>query len=515
MRSEGKEILEVFSVADERPAAPALAAPAAAVQRRSRRWMVPAALVVLAGGTVAVVTSGNDRATAPTTTPATTPASTPPSTAPISTTPSTRIVLPVLADPPPGYGIAYAQKNFPGDAEPGITELWSSPGTGGTWFMVTAREEQGNVFGSLAGDRRVRIGDGAGVVSVARPESGQLASVEATTDARWHIGITGAFDVDELVSILDGLTVLDTNSDGSPDELRYGYDSFESDHHLVTRLETPDGGGSGLYAPEDVNVSFTPPDTSSNGVWLTTGPALTPARSGLYDYFLTQDVPLRGGAITARFGQLQPGTNELMFDFAGINVTVTGDRDLQTLVDVAETVHFAGTDEWNEARTNAHDPAADVVVTSGSGPLATTPLAGGTLDNQSWSASVYDVPSAQGYLCQMQLGQAWMIALVPLDLQESLIQVQATDAGTFVTAVVPRDVATGATMQVLVFGEAAPIVVELSDADPSLPWFAAVVAFSELNPWQAQIVAADGTTVLATVTSDLDDVRDPSVATEP
>jgi hypothetical protein len=258
-----------------------------------------------------------------------------------------------------------------------------------------------------------------------------------------------------------------------------------------------------------VNVSFTPPDSSSNGVWLTAGPTLTAPRRALIDYFLTQEVPLQGGAITARFGQLQSGSNELMFDLAGINVTVTGDQDLQTLVDVAETVHIAGIDEWNEARANAHDPAADVSVSSGPGPQEMTHLDGGTLDNQPWSASVYDVPSEQGYVCQVQIGPTWLFALVPRELQQSDIRVQATDAGTFVMAVAPRAVATGATLQVSVFGEPEPIVVELTDASAALPWFAAVVPFTDLNPWQARIVAADGTTVLATATSDLDSVDSP------
>ncbi len=482
------EVLEVFAV-DEQPTDPRPSAEGQPRRRRVAPALIAAAVII---GGVAIATSDDDqpRAQPPVTTSA-------PTTVAATTPARLGVELPVVADAMPGYDVVFAQQAFGTPGPAGISELWAAPGdsasSGGQWFLVEAIANSGSREW-LSGDRRVLIGNEPGVVNAARPDDGQPPTVTFAPGDRWYVTITGTIGVDAMVDVLAGIDMLDVDADGRADAFSFANDGFMRDLVLRSRIGGDDGGGNAVWGARADSVIAYAPGPVDGWVTITSGPPPSDARRSFNAFFLDHTVELANGA-TAATGRMMQAGEVVSFEVAGVAITVTGD-DGDVLRTFADHAHIATPDEWRTAQRSAHYPVGS------DGPqLLPIRIADGTLGPQTWSIVAYGPDPAAAYQYSIDLGALYGGGgTITGDASSSGIDVQAVSTGTFVIAHAPRTTGAGAVLRITIAGTATPIELALADTDPDLPWLSAVVAFDDLAPWTAEVVAADAT-VLARTTS--------------
>ncbi len=492
--SRGRDVLEVFPIdAIDAPrvgSGPPAPTPPTSGRRRIAPALIAAAVIV---GGVAIATNDDDQPRAQPSATTSTPTTT------VTTTPARLgVLLPAVADPPPGYEVAFAQQAFGTPGPAGISELWAGPGdsaiSGGRWFLVEAMANSGSREW-LNGDRRVLIGNEPGVVNAARPDDGQPPTVSFAPGNQWYVTITGTIGVDAMVDVLRGIDMLDADDDGRADAFSFTNDDFMRDLVLRSRIGGDDGGGNAVWGARADSVIAYSPGTSDGWVTITSGPPPSDARRSFNAFFLDHTVQLASGA-TASTGRMMQAGEVMSFEVAGVAITVAGNSDDGVLRAFADHAHIATPDEWRAAQRSAHYPVGP------DGPqLAPIHIAEGALGEQAWSIVAYGPDTASSYQYSIHLGDLYGGGgAISGDAARSGIDVQAVSSGTFVIAHAPRTSGAGAVLRITIEGVAAPIELALADTDAALPWLTASVAFGDIASWTAEIVAADAT-VLASTTS--------------
>lgn len=480
-----------------------------------RRWAVPAAVA----GTVAVFAAGialsgpSSSTSSPTSSAAvSTVAATDPTTsvADAGTPPANdepviagdfAVLVPVI---PAGYDVQFAAVNSDAPsadaAQFPVPQLWASGPTAvdGPWLLSTVdvAGSPGTTSGQIPttiGERRARLANGTPAVVQAQ------GMVTAIVGPGVEVSLSSkSMSNAQLLDVLDGGQPADRTlrtSDGSVVLHQAGEIPYDSADTVQLGFASPD---SKRY----VRVAVGRPRE------LTTGER----------FYLVDTVDVDG--VEGRVGT-NPYTSDgteltVVAQRDGVRVTITGNEDAGTLVNIAKSIHPASRAEWNELerRSNAEHQTTSIYRSSA---RPTTPES--LPDGTTWSSSfqIQEGSASANIQISAANGDGYGGYVQFDDSGAASIRTQATYGTTFILAFGP----TGATLNVTyadgtVLSHALDVVADeavLIDPTASIGTDPAPAPIPPVNSgtgiadtstfaeWTATIVGLDGT-VLATAHSD-------------
>lgn len=465
--------------------APALV-PATSSRRRGRIALGAAGAVVAILVAANVMSDPGEKGrTAPTSTtvvtttarPTTTSATTQP---PTSDGPSTQGSMdlasrPIVVDLPPGFALTSADRSAVSfDPTPGqLWANWSTDPASGSWVLLTVYPGSA---GYSSGESRVWTREGVGVLT--RNVDGTLR-LDAERDGDLVMVLARGLPVDSLVAVADSVEVVGSKlaADGAIGDLGLRLLASSDDDAGSTAT----GRGTFLSV-----VSTSDPD---DWVFVSSGPVRTFDRA-LRAFMLrdAQAITLGGShlatvGIDGRSSGPQPQYIAVV-DVDGTEVEVSGaDRD--HVISVAGGLRLGTDADFSELAATSQQPpdSPGTQLDLGSGRLRTGEL---------WHASMY-LAGSRSFVALDIGGDRSSPAFsgsMPAAVGPIGIQAVATSAGVVLFARAGRE-HLGAELRVAVAD--ASYHATLSDPGPEAAGGFAALGFSELAPYHAELVAADGT----------------------
>ncbi len=441
-----------------------------------RAWAAAAVSLVVVAGAGAALSVGDDEPTAapPPTPSASTPPSSQPtaSAAPTTTQPVFRnvavpqdAVVPMVADPPPGWSWDSAFESEAADAAGQVTTFFRDALTN-DWFMLAAMPSQ---LLSPYGDERIVLADGR--IALLGDTDEVLSA--ATLDGDIGYQLFGMVSVDEAASILAGAQLVNNRPDAT---------SVPSRFEQLSRTFTP-AGSDPLRSTVFASMSFRALDDSAY-ITLFTQPELAPGQQNVWEFLLTEFRADDG----LRWGVDLGGVPTVLVPMVNQTVFVSGNAPIDVLLDVAANLRPATPNEWAKLVSYAY--AADQTPPPGwlDGPPQVL-----TLDPVRVGATTIE-PSLQVSPAYASLVFGSTFIDAQLTDRPQLVRESSFDT-TAVLAVAPAGFV--GTLRVTVAGnDRTPIVeVPLDAVSADWPYVMATHYFAELGAVTAVIVDANGTVV--------------------
>lgn len=474
------EIIEVFDVTSPGGAWP----PSAPVGREDpaeaprRGWRLPLLGLGICGAVLAAMLWPNGEQAA---TPATTTTARPTTTTERSASEDIGGFR-LMPATPAGYR-AVAVRDSRERPPEGMIELWRPPFTrfeeAGTWTMAQYRPDPP----SFTGDRRVLIGDRVAVLGdhlgvrtlvVRTPDGGRLQIWERGND-------------EDLIADAEQVTVL-------PDDLGGPAQSIT----MNLEVSTADGGGDVTWAGSELAIYH---------FWGAAGPFAvsvgepqTGVRERLNEFLMGRRATLSDGT-PVRYGLTDPERSSLAMQTIvhGQQVTISGRGTIEQFIAVAESMHLAGEQEWDdlddEARVERGLEFSGQPQPIGAGMLA---------DGTAWAVGGQTTSTTYGGVQRKWTALRLSAAPLPGAPESGVESYSVSDAAdapqitsyadrraTYLVALLPSTVPEGTVLRVQLDNGAVTEVpvqalVQLRSGS------AAAHAFSEIVGWSAQVVDPSG-----------------------
>lgn len=393
----------------------------------------------------------------------------------------------VLASPPPGYSISSADR-FAATAGPGFGQLWSTwDPASTTWLAITAWSSDGGW--SAAGSARVWLTSGVGIID-------QRADGTTVLDANhdgFHISIQArGVDTPALATVMDSLHV-----DG--DGLAPSNGAADLGLRLVATSGRAEADGQPPSAAVEM-ITFVSANSPTTWITVQAGQPMTTFERAMRSFRLQEPeaVVVGGGhlAVVGLDGRLADPEPIAIVDVDGTEVELSGGSSRTELIYLARTLTLGTEDEWAALVDSADgadgdDPTVEAV------PVGRATMRSGA----AWEVSL--VPAGrQPAMITVSFQPVThdgsvvrSVATVPLGDGPVGIQAVATDTGVVLIGRAGRDAGT-AELRVTVAD--ASYHASAVDPGPAAGGLIAALGISELAPYRAELVAADGT-VLATL----------------
>jgi hypothetical protein len=459
------------------------------------------------GAIVAIIVGANvlgdpdePRRTAPATSTSAAPASTTASTAstPVFSDPSSTGQGPagtaeaapfIVADPPAGFVVEQAER-YDGGSTPTIGQLWTTWAAdplAATWVAIAAWPAEQDW--GVTGTSRVWLSDGVGVLT--RADDGTTV-LDGGRDGH-HISIrANGLTPPALAAVMDSLHVDDDHIAPSPALAGLG----------LRLLVDVAGETAGTPVPRTTsNISFAAEDGSGTSIYVVVDPPLSTFERAMRGFMLrdpTTTIVGPGHLATigrdTRYGD--PEQLLAIVDVDGTEVEVSGAGSERELVAVVGSLRVGTEEDWAALGDQVREVRRESEV------MASLSIGNGVMRNgNSWQASVTmgaDRPSLAMVTIDPPAGQRDGISVGGGNLlagADDAIQSLAGSAGVVLVARTGRD-HPGAELRVTVAD--ASYHATVADHGATAPGLLVALGFSELAPYHAELVAADGT-VLATL----------------
>jgi len=465
------------------------------------RWIVPTAVALLVAlityGVATSATKGLPKVAAPPTT-TSAPTTTQPKIAKttVTTTDDAPIVPYYSADPPRQFAVQSAELLVPDTRRlrEDNYQLWETidgaSATQGSWFSIetfpTGPDSQYTVDAYRAGssDRPLTISHLATGQSIA----------EFAADKSVQVRLTAlGWSDEDLIRLARSITVDDNDVQVADPSLTAGYAPITAvppwlavEGRPAEKIDyssntDPDGGFS-------IVVAERPPIA---------GGVKSRERQIALRFLLDQptsfDVDGYSGIAGDVVGNVVGKEHEAVATWVADDhiVSLFADMPVPDLIAIAQTVRPVTVDVWRGMQFQAAVRGVGNHTNDGTGALSgPLPVSAGT-DNDAhpWQISV-GVANSSGHKQIIWHWDASSIA-APATTQPQ-IKTVADSQRTYVLAQLPRDAAPAAQLQINRSG-LDPVTVPFNDTDPEVDRAFAAYAFSDLAPYTAQIVGADGT----------------------
>ncbi len=464
------------------------------------RWVGPVAVLALAAvigyGVVTSDSSGGSPKIASVATTVSVPRTTLP--APTTTVPVGPPVPYYAAEPPRQFKIQAADlqvenRDYGGDNG---YQLWSTQGataTSQSWFSINSFSGSSD----LSAWNAYRLQTDRGVFAIAHTPSGQSTAQFMAGSSSVLLTAFGWSD-DDLVRLAESISI-----DSSTGTTLFADPALVEGYQLISTVD-PWAAVLG-QAPEQVFYATTA--DPFGGFYISVSPLQTEGggdftldRPTALQFLLDGSTPFTVDGHSAVAGALVNQRDYALATWtAGDHiVTVTGKMTVQELIAISLTVHQVSSDEWqgmkfqaihNASETNSHNS-----VDPGTPPMALVPVSFGT-DAQGSAWTIRAAPVTYGNVHQIEWDWGTNSVTTTPDDTVQIITFVDKDR-TYVLVDLPRSIAASAELHVSRAG-LDPVVVSFNDIDPKWDRTLAAYAFSELGPYTAQVVGADGTVLAA------------------
>jgi hypothetical protein len=369
-------------------------------------------------------------------------------------------------------------------------QLWAKPraSADGTWFSVqTFRGAPqllvADAYRTTAGDRTAAITHTITGHTVAQFTVGGTATVTLTA--------AGLSD-DEVAALIASITV-DNGEAVVPEELTAGY--------RVAGTVVPWLAIEGVPVEQ---VLYAPSDDTSQGVRVTIGlPPIVHGtapvdRAGALRYFLQKQQRFDAGGHSGIAGEVvgRPGFSLATWSAEDHIVTLSGNVESSTLIDIARTVHTVDDDHWRgmEMMASQNSATARHITANRSSVQPTFVTSGSDGANTEWDVGA----AVTRFGTQRQITWTWdgTDANTWTTVHDTTAHVDSvvTAHHTMVFADVPRQVGAGARLRVTRPGGQV-LDVAFFDADARLDCMLAAYVFSGDGPYAAEVLDGDGRSI--------------------